>query len=78
MENIKETLLKSETGSVVTLPNGITYYKLYPGFRKDDYQDYTKNCGLLGTDIDNNFYFLRGYDIYSVEYNKDNEREVVI
>ena len=73
MENIKETLLKSETGSVVTLPNGITYYKLYPGFRKDDYQDYTKNCGLLGTDIDNNFYFLRGYDIYSVEYNKDND-----
>lgn len=73
MENIKETLLKSETGSVITLPNGVTYYKLYPGFRKDDYQDYTKNCGLLGADIDNNFYFLRGYDIYSVEYDKDTE-----
>lgn len=44
-------------------PDGVTYFKLkstFPG-------DYTKNCGLLGEEIDNNFYFLRGYDIESID-----------
>ena len=39
--------------------NGITYYRLksdYPG-------DYTKNCALNGTEVDNNFYVLEGRDI---------------
>lgn len=38
---------------------GIKYFKLQsqiPG-------DYTKNCGLLGNEIDENFYFLRSMDI---------------
>ena len=52
--------------------NGVTYFKLkseFPG-------DYTKNCGLLGEEIDENFYFLRGYDIESIEVDK--ERNLII
>ena len=43
--------------------NGVKYFKLisqYPG-------DQTKNCGLVGSEIDRNFYFLRGNDIDSIE-----------
>ena len=42
--------------------NGITYYRLksdYPG-------DYTKNCALNGTEVDNNFYVLEGRDVKSI------------
>lgn len=52
--------------------DGVTYFKLkseFPG-------DYTKNCGLLGEEIDENFYFLRGYDIESIEV--DEERNLII
>ena len=48
--------------------NGITYFRLiseYPG-------DYTKNCGLLGNEVDQNFYFLRGNDIKTA-YTEDIE-----
>ena len=51
--------LKPKKGVVVTEINGVKYFKLqsnYPG-------DYTKNCGLLGSEIDENFYFLRSNDI---------------
>lgn len=51
--------LKPKKGVVVTEINGVKYFKLqsnYPG-------DYTKNCGLLGQEIDENFYFLRSNDI---------------
>lgn len=44
--------------------NGITYFKLnsqYPG-------DVTKNCGLTGSEIDNNFYVLEGRDVKSVSF----------
>lgn len=54
--------LKPKKGVVVTEINGIKYFKLqsnYPG-------DYTKNCGLLGTEIDENFYFLRSNDIDNI------------
>lgn len=57
--------LKPKKGVVVTEINGIKYFKLqsnYPG-------DYTKNCGLLGTEIDENFYFLRSNDIDNVSVN---------
>lgn len=41
----------------------VTYYTLV-----SDYEgDYTKNCALLGTEIDGNFYFLRGNDIKSFD-----------
>ena len=45
--------------------NGITYYRLksdYPG-------DYTKNCALNGTEVDNNFYVLEGRDVKSISVN---------
>ena len=57
--------LKPKKGVVVTEINGIKYFKLqsnYPG-------DYTKNCGLLGQEIDENFYFLRSNDIDSMSVN---------
>ena len=42
--------------------NGITYYRL-----KSDYTgDYTKNCALNGSEVDNNFYVLEGRDIKSI------------
>ena len=42
--------------------NGITYYRL-----KSDYTgDYTKNCALNGTEVDNNFYVLEGRDVKSI------------
>ena len=53
---------------IVTL-NGITYFKLqskYPG-------DYTKNCSLLANELDNNFYFLRGYDIKDFNFDKESK-----
>lgn len=44
--------------------NGVTYYKL----RSEYSGDTTKNCGLIGSEIDNNFYTLRGHDIGSVAF----------
>lgn len=46
---------------------GVIYYKLqdiYPG-------DFSKGCGLTGNEIDSNFYFLRGFDIKSGEYDPE-------
>ena len=57
--------LKPKKGVVVTEINGVKYFKLqsnYPG-------DYTKNCGLLGQEIDENFYFLRSNDIDKMSVN---------
>lgn len=57
--------LKPKKGVVVTEINGVKYFKLqsnYPG-------DYTKNCGLLGSEIDENFYFLRSNDIDKMSVN---------
>lgn len=50
--------------------NGVIYYKLAPGYEGD----ITKNCGLVGSEIDGNFYFLRGYDIKSVEYDEQEQK----
>lgn len=44
--------------------NGLTYYKLVSNYSGDT----TKNCGLIGSEIDNNFYTLRGHDIESVAF----------
>ena len=50
---------------------GITYYKL-----NSDYDgDTTKNCGLKGEEIDNNFYVLEGRDVDSVTVDNN---EIVI
>ena len=51
--------------------NGITYYRLksdYPG-------DYTKNCALNGTEVDNNFYVLEGRDVKSIAVN---DKDIVV
>lgn len=53
--------------------NGITYYRLksdYPG-------DYTKNCALNGSEVDNNFYVLEGRDVKSIGV-KDNDIVVTL
>ena len=49
------------------MANGITYFRLrsdYPG-------DVTKDCGLTGNEVDNNFYTLEGRDINSVTVDGD-------
>ena len=61
--------IKNTKGTIVKEINGVKYFKLqspYPG-------DYTKNCGLLGTEIDENFFFLRSYDIESASVNENND-----
>lgn len=63
----KQTLLNNDN-----IINGVTYFKLV----SDLEGDYTKNCGLLGEEIDNNFYFLRGYDIKNIYM--DNNRNIII
>ena len=60
-------ILSAPSNANYQVVNGITYFKLrseFPG-------DYTKNCGLLGNEIDENFYFLRGYDIKEVSYDPE-------
>ena len=57
-----ETLLTSPNAATYGVVSGITFYKLeseFPG-------DATKNCSLTGEEVDRNFYFLRGYDIESL------------
>lgn len=68
----KETPLKVTNNATYKVVDGVTYFKLkseFPG-------DYTKNCGLLGEEIDENMYFLRGYDIESLEI--DENRNLII
>ena len=43
--------------------NGITYFKLTSQYEGD----VTKNCGLTGGEIDNNFHVLEGRDVKKVE-----------
>lgn len=63
---------------VVAVPvkqiHGVTYFKLqsdYPG-------DYTKNCGLLGNEIDENFYFLRSNDIKTARTEYEENRKYLV
>ena len=61
--------IKNNKGAFIKEINGVKYFKLqspYPG-------DYTKNCGLLGSEIDENFFFLRSYDIESALVNENND-----
>ena len=64
--------IKNNKGAVVKEVNGVKYFKLqskYPG-------DYTKNCGLLSNEIDENFFFLRSYDIQSMQV--DENRNLIL
>ena len=47
---------------------GLTLYTLQSNFS----EDVTKNCGLLGGEIDANFLFLRNNDIYRGEIDEEN------
>ena len=58
----------------MAIERGVIYYKL--GEQQQYDGDYTKNCGLLGEEIDQNFYFLRGYDIKDVQV--DENRNLII
>lgn len=61
--------IKCNKGAVIKEINGVKYFKL-----KSSYSgDYTKNCGLLANEIDENFFFLRSYDIETAEFNENNE-----
>lgn len=65
--NGNEMPLRPASYASYQVVNGVTYFKLkseFPG-------DYTKNCGLLGEEIDQNFYFLRGFDIKDVKVDKN-------
>ena len=52
---------------------GVKYFKLH----SDIPGDYTKNCGLLGNEIDENFYFLRSMDIKTA-YTVDEEGRKIL
>lgn len=53
---------------------GVKYFKL----RSDIPGDYTKNCGLLGNEIDENFYFLRSMDIKTARTIDENGRKILV
>ena len=61
------TLRNNGCGEAST--NGVIYYKLTPGYSGATTKDITKNCGLVGNEIDSNFHFLRGYDIETIGFN---------
>lgn len=68
----------NNTPKVVSVPvkeiHGITYFKLqsdYPG-------DYRKGCGLLGNEIDENFYFLRSNDIKTAYTETVEDRKILV
>lgn len=72
MANEQENPIMGSTSAISAL-TGVKYFKLpyrYPG-------DETRGCGLLGEEIDKNFYFLRGYDISAVT-KSDDAKEIVL
>lgn len=66
------TPLTSNNNAIYKVVDGVIYFKLKSEFDGD----YTKHCGLLGEEIDKNFYFLRGYDIDSIFV--DENRNLII
>lgn len=65
---------KPEPAVVLCELSGVTYFKL----RSDIPGDYTKNCGLLGDEIDKNFYFLRSMDILSAHTVNEGGRKYLV
>ena len=53
---------------------GVKYFKL----QSDIPGDYTKNCGLLGNEIDENFYFLRSMDIKTAYTIDEEDRKILV
>lgn len=54
-------------------PSGITYFNLVSEYSGDT----TKKCGLTTNELDGNFYFLRGQDISSLEFDSEQARFVL-
>ena len=67
-----QTPLMAKNNATYKTVEGVTYFKLKSEFEGD----YTKHCGLLGEEIDENFYFLRGYDIEDITI--DENRNLII
>ena len=65
-------MAKNNLSAPVTIVNGVKYFKLVSPYEGD----YTKNCGLLGNEIDENFFFLRSNDIESMKL--DEEKNLVL
>lgn len=59
--------MKQESQNIIV--NGLKYFKLISGIKGDE----TKNCGLLGEEVDKNFFFLRGNDIDSITINDNGD-----
>jgi len=53
---------------------GVKYFKL----QSDIPGDYTKNCGLLGNEIDENFYFLRSMDIKTAYTIDEEDKKILV
>ena len=68
----RQTPLMASNNATYKTVEGVTYFKLKSEFEGD----YTKHCGLLGEEIDENFYFLRGYDIETVTL--DDKKNLII
>lgn len=64
MSNINEQPI---SGGTQPQSVAVTYYTLQSKYPND----FTKNCSLLSSEIDGNFYFLRGYDIKSFNVKVD-------
>ena len=61
--------IQSSKNDYIKEVKGVKYFKLISPYPFD----YTKNCGLLSSEVDENFFFLRGYDVESAEFNDNNE-----
>ena len=60
-------MAKNKLSAPVTIVNGVKYFKLVSPYEGD----YTKNCGLLGNEIDENFFFLRSNDIENMSFDEN-------
>lgn len=63
----QQTPLMAAHNAYYKTVDGVTYFKLKSDFEND----YTKHAGLLGEEIDGNFYFLRGYDLESAQVDEN-------
>ena len=67
MGNTERQIILGEetpTSGIVLPASGVTYFKLKDKIYEGDD---TKNCGLVGAEMDNNFFVLRGLDIKSMD-----------
>lgn len=73
MSNIYEQPI---TGKSQGQDIAVTYYTL----RSEYPNDFTKNCSLLSSEIDGNFYFLRGYDIksFSIDVDENGKKKLYL